>query len=48
MNQSHAATVAVWRRFHPLYAFRFFRYGLLACLVPLARAAAAFEFAAFF
>lgn len=45
MNASNSAS---WRRFHPLYAFRFFRYGLLVCLIPLARAALSFEFGAFF
>ena len=45
MNASNSAP---WRRFHPLYAFRFFRYGLLVCLIPLARAALSFEFGAFF
>ena len=35
------------RRFHPLHALRYFRYGLLLCLVPMARALLAFRLDAF-
>lgn len=36
------------RRFHLLYALRYFRYGLLLCLIPMVRALLAFRLDAFF
>ena len=36
------------RPFHLLYALRYFRYGLVLCLVPMARALLAFDLSAFY